>query len=432
MNLNATRNSRLISTLHWLAVVAVCFLSGESRGDEHAIKLRQLVERNWSTTPILANQLEPAFKKLQAEFDDSTPVLYALSLVQMRKRRYADAKISIDSVVGRKPDNFSARQAQIWLSLLLKQHDSALHLLEKLSADLAAIPPARAANVDVTALVGFMGRAIGFLDGPASNVVNESTRRTYQQKIEGHLTLAQQLDFNDARRSVVTKFSNIIQEADLEKAKQEDVTKTIREEAIKDVKDREQVLDTQRQQTIERQQSLNEQARAESRKIDDAEKPLLNRLYQADASASVIERELVMISSDIYRIEELLEFERNPINRRQLLRDLDYLYRLGANYRRDLSAFSGQVNGLQYQRAALNQQRGQLQQDVFRSQSQANAELRKIEKQQSASKRAELRARKTKPPLQRMRVLKIQSSAVTTYIDFPLESEKQRLFESLK
>jgi hypothetical protein len=240
------------------------------------------------------------------------------------------------------------------------------------------------------------------------------------------------LAYNDARRSVVTKYTNIMQEAELEKAEKEDATKQFKEEAIKDVKDRKLILDTQRQQTIERQQELTNSAREEARKIDQAERPLLNRLYQTGASAAVVERELILISNDMYRIEEYLANESNPNNRQQLLREYDYLRRLRLNYRSDLSNLDGQVSGLQYQRAALNQQRGQLAQDVNRSANQSREELRKIEKQQSASQRAELRARKTKAPMQRVRALKIQAAAVTTYIGFPLEAEKQKLFESLK
>jgi hypothetical protein len=422
-----------------IGILIVAFLGRESKADEQALKLRQLVERNWSTTPVLAEQLEPPFKALQSKFDDPTPVLYAQSLVQLRKRRYADAKKSLDRVVSRRPNNFAARQAQVWLSLILKDHESALLQLEKLSADLPSptqnqpqTPGVQTQGPDVPALVDFIGQAIGFLDGPGSGSINESTRRAYQQKIEGNLTLAQQLAYNDARRSVVTKYTNIMQEAELEKAEKEDATKQFKEEAIKDVKDRKLILDTQRQQTIERQQELTNSAREEARKIDQAERPLLNRLYQTGASAAVVERELILISNDMYRIEEYLANESNPNNRQQLLREYDYLRRLRLNYRSDLSNLDGQVSGLQYQRAALNQQRGQLAQDVNRSANQSREELRKIEKQQSASQRAELRARKTKAPMQRVRALKIQAAAVTTYIGFPLEAEKQKLFESLK
>jgi hypothetical protein len=422
-----------------IGILIVAFLGRESKADEQALKLRQLVERNWSTTPVLAEQLEPPFKALQSKFDDPTPVLYAQSLVQLRKRRYADAKKSLYRVVSRRPNNFAARQAQVWLSLILKDHESALLQLEKLSADLPSptqnqpqTPGVQTQGPDVPALVDFIGQAIGFLDGPGSGSINESTRRAYQQKIEGNLTLAQQLAYNDARRSVVTKYTNIMQEAELEKAEKEDATKQFKEEAIKDVKDRKLILDTQRQQTIERQQELTNSAREEARKIDQAERPLLNRLYQTGASAAVVERELILISNDMYRIEEYLANESNPNNRQQLLREYDYLRRLRLNYRSDLSNLDGQVSGLQYQRAALNQQRGQLAQDVNRSANQSREELRKIEKQQSASQRAELRARKTKAPMQRVRALKIQAAAVTTYIGFPLEAEKQKLFESLK
>jgi hypothetical protein len=422
-----------------IGILIVAFLGRESKADEQALKLRQLVERNWSTTPVLAEQLEPPFKALQSKFDDPTPVLYAQSLVQLRKRRYADAKKSLDRVVSRRPNNFAARQAQVWLSLILKDHESALLQLEKLSADLPSptqnqpqTPGVQTQGPDVPALVDFIGQAIGFLDGPGRGSINESTRRAYQQKIEGNLTLAQQLAYNDARRSVVTKYTNIMQEAELEKAEKEDATKQFKEEAIKDVKDRKLILDTQRQQTIERQQELTNSAREEARKIDQAERPLLNRLYQTGASAAVVERELILISNDMYRIEEYLANESNPNNRQQLLREYDYLRRLRLNYRSDLSNLDGQVSGLQYQRAALNQQRGQLAQDVNRSANQSREELRKIEKQQSASQRAELRARKTKAPMQRVRALKIQAAAVTTYIGFPLEAEKQKLFESLK
>jgi hypothetical protein len=161
------------------------------------------------------------------------------------------------------------------------------------------------------------------------------------------------------------------------------------------------------------------------------QQPLAAQLAGLNAQAAAFQGDLDLATVDILRLRALLDKEKDPLLRERWLLELNRASAIAS--RADASRVA-----LNRQAAVINGQLAALQQKHRQAQSRLAGELQRLENEAASldkqEKRNDLDTGKAKKPavgdVRRSRSLSAQAAAFTTYEEFPLEAEKQRLLDS--
>lgn len=416
----------------------LCFLASPLRHASAAPPTRadvdKLLELAWDAAPDKRAEAETFYERLAESTNRDSHVLYAQSLAKIKQRRYADALKLIDELVELEPKSLEYARGRIWLLVLLRKPEQGLVALGKLVGQLPAPtePPAESEDAYLE-LLRFAGRVHGFLEGPGADWLAESAREGARRKLVDLLADSRKAAFLEGRDEVVDRWlgQKDDQQSTRDKVKRDQEQQ--RDERLTD-------LDKQREQDERRAAELNsERTRLRSELNDQMadfqrqERPLIDQLSRIEAQATVVRRDLTVVSGDIARLEGLLLRERDPILREQYRRDIARLDALASRQQASLAGLVRQGNSLSGQRADIQRRAAQVQQSLGRQMDGLDKEQGDAQKRTKAADNEERRLRKM--PLgdsTQLRAMNAQSTAFTTYVAFPLEEERERLVESLK
>jgi len=367
---------------------------------------------------------QPADRQIEAirQFASGNHVAeYAYSIVLIKQRRYAEAGASLDQVLHVDAKNRHAQKAKVWLSVLMKRYAASLLEIDRLN-DLFADTEAR-----------FLGTIIGYLEGPVATQVSQVAVRDRREEILMSMDKAEQAQFEAARQNVAERFASFTTEkTDTERKAKEQAEKE-REVLLKDLEKQREQMATRRKEIEPKKQKLLSEMKAEIAEIEKQERPLVRQLARIESQAAVVRRELLLISSDINRLRFRAERERDPIIRNQLRLEADRLSFLARRYDNDLLVFERRAVVVNSERVELLR-KFQIARTSYQTQlDQISRELGEIGKQE---RRNSVDQKKGLKPAQRdrrrSRALAAKAKALTTYLNFPLEAEKQRIRELFK
>ncbi|MFO0819679.1 MAG: hypothetical protein U1A77_17155 [Pirellulales bacterium] len=420
-----------VAILTWLWAIPAANVASAppSRND-----VDRLLELAWDAAPDKRAEAENYFAQLAESTNRDSHVLYAQALAKIKQRRYADALKLIDELVELEPKNVEYARGRVWLLVLLRKPEQGLVALGKLAGQLpAASEPAGDGEDSHLDLLRFAGRVHGFLEGPGADWMAESARENYRRKLVDSLPESRKTAFLEGRDEVVDRWlgQKDDQQSTRDKVKRDQEQQ--RDERLSD-------LDKQREQDERRAADLNsERTRLRSELNDQMadfqrqERPLIDQISRLDAQATVVRRDITVVSSDIARLEGLLLRERDPILRDQYRRDISRLDAIASRQQATLAGLVRQGNSLAAQRADIQRRAAQVQQSMGRQLDGVDKEQSDAQKRTKAADNEERRLRKA--PLgdsTQLRAMSAQSTAFTTYVAFPLEEERERLLESLQ
>jgi hypothetical protein len=434
----------VISAAIWATHAADAAAAPPSRTD-----VDRLLELAWDAAPAKRAEAENYFERLAESTNRDSHVIYAQTLAKIKQRRYADALKLIDELVELEPKNVEYARGRVWLLVLLRKPEQGLVALGKLVGQLpaasdragddqagddqAASEPAGDNEDSHLDLLRFAGRVHGFLEGPGADWMAESARENYRRKLVDSLSEARKTAFLEGRDEVVDRWlgQKDDQQSTRDKVKRDQEQQ--RDERLSD-------LDKQREQDERRAADLNsERTRLRSELNDQMadfqrqERPLIDQISRLDAQATVVRRDLTVVSNDIARLEGLLLRERDPLLRDQYRRDISRLDAIASRQQATLAGLVRQGSSLAAQRADIQRRAAQVQQSMGRQLDGVDKEQSDAQKRTKSADNEERRLRKT--PLgdsTQLRAMSAQSTAFTTYVAFPLEEERERLLESLQ
>lgn len=395
-------------------------------------EIEKLFQVGWDTSSASRAAADQQFQKMAVASQAHPSANYAYALVLLKQRRYDEAAKPLDSAVAGDPTNWSARQNKIRLLMLTKKYDAALVELDRMSKQLAEasedqLPPSQRREV-----VAFLGRMIGFLEGPAERDVAASSRRRVQRQVESVLTEQELLQYDEARDGVLARFTEIAEasqrgreEALAEKERQ-------REDAARDLEERRAKQQERRAELLDRADKIRQEMRDNQAELTKAEQPLLDRLARINRQAEIPRREIALLITEADSLRAAAARLEDPIERDRLLFRARQLEIAASRYDADLAA-------LERQAAAINVERARLQKEFQRNNGALVNSLRTIENElvaiQRSEKRNALDERRLEKPLtsgtRAVRALEAEAGAFTTYEPFPLEEDRQRLLDSL-
>lgn len=438
----STRRYRLAAAFVYGCLAVALILPLPARAAAPSIV--DVLSVGWDTAPEARAAGERAYQQFVKDNPGNRQVLYAYALVKMQQRQYPEAAKLLDQYLTIEKNDLHAWRAKSFLSMLLRQSDLGLVELDKLSqvladdmADKLKAPGAeemedRQRRELHGETVSYLGRMIGYLEGPGEGSVNTATLTTTKTKISNRLSDTWR-DILDAAASAVVDEYNVLATAkDDAKFQEIAAAEQAKRDRIAEI-ERLAIEAASRQDELKAgYDKVQEEIAAENAAYARQDQPLADELNRLSSQAAVINRELSVVSADIFSLRRAAEMEQDQVQRLRLLQESDRLERIAVRLDADLRALERRAAIVQRDRAALALRHRQNLAAYGVTAGRMEKEFKTIE---TSLKRAESERAKLKKPATgntgKVIALNKQAIALTTYEVFPLEAEKQRLLDEL-
>jgi hypothetical protein len=438
----STRLCGLDAAIAFCGVAAALILPPPARAASPSIA--EVLAAGWDTAPDAREAGELAYQQFVKDNPGNRQVLYAYALVKMQQRQFPEAVKLLDQYLAIEKNDLHAWRAKSFLSMLLRQPDLAIVELDKLSQvladDMAAKPKAEGADGAEDRhdrelhgeTVSYLGRMIGFLEGPAEGSVNAATLTTTKTKISNRLSDTWRDIFDSAASAVIDEYNVLATAKDDAKFQEIATAEKAKRDRIAEI-ERLAIDAASRQDELKAgYDKVQEEIATENATYARQDQPLADELSRLSSQAAVINRELSIASADIFSLRRAAEMEQDQVQRLRLLQESDRLERIAVRLDADLRALERRAAIVQRDRAALALRHRQNLAAYGVTAGRMEKEFKTIE---TSLKRAESERAKLKKPATgntgKVIALNKQAIALTTYEVFPLEAEKQRLLDEL-
>jgi hypothetical protein len=401
--------------------------------DEDAfVQASELFEAGWKPSSKGLDAARALYDELGAQKPIDPRLTYAFALVQMRNRKYDDAKRLLDDVLAANKRDTDARHAKVWLLMVTQNYKAALVELEALVKDIAS-PTDADSEASAPAAVEFAGRVMGFVDGPAASLLADHVRTDHRKRLVALLPPTHRQSFEESYDAVLRQFS----ERDLDRQQTKANAKADEEKRQKRILD-----ELERDRVAVQQEKANVAARAEkveadfNRELADLEsqlRPLVARQTRLEAQAAAVTREMASLHAEIARLLELADLAEDPVEAARLRAHARRLDLALGRYDVDLRAVQGELAGVAAQRIALA---GRRQATIARQQAETNSIERRQVELRNADKRITSQEKRAGQPAAgntaAVAALSAKAKAFTSYDEFPFEHQRARLLQSLR
>jgi hypothetical protein len=396
-----------------------------------AAAIAELLTVGWDTRPDARLEVEKLYRQTSEDLPGDRTLVYAYALVKLQQRQYPEASRLLDQYLGIEKQDVFAWRAKAWISLLTKNAGGAVVELDKLS-QLLADEKVKLSDEQRSELVTFLGRMVGFLEGPGEGSVTAASLTATRRKISERLPGTEREAFDSAISAVVDEFGVLATAKDDAQVQEISTQEKQNRERLVDLANDEAAMAERKEALQKTAEKIESEAVAEREIYAKADQPLIDQLSRLNSQAAIIDSQLANVSADILSIRALLAREKDPVLRDQYFRDLDRLSLLASRLDGDLLALSRRADGIKRQRSALALRHAQAQQTLANSLAAAQKEFKGIE---TKEKRADNEREKLKKPVVgntgKVIALNKQAIALSTYESFPLEAEKQRILDLL-
>lgn len=409
--------------------------AGEDNSASEAVV--KLLDLGWQTAPQARQKVDSLVSGLPASAKADVRVQQAYLLAVLKQKRYPDAGKRAEAMVARNPQDYLAWHAKIWLAVLSKKYPAALVDIQGLCESLPEPAEQAKQPKEFNAVGKHLGHLVGFLEGPAGSAVKESERDTCLKTILARLNPASSEAFEQARREVQQEYKKLLSEQGLAEVDAEEKAEQKREDLRKDAAAERESADKGREQVAEERRKLQEEYRAQMNSLAGDERPAQIQLLQAQTTALNLQAEITRIAAQIGRAEAILreldsrkskDRDRNAdLQRDQVRREVDRLRIEGSRFQAQLQECQ-RLGTLAQTRLNEIAQRRLIAQDAYgKKVGMTELELADLKRRDAKADAAEKTARKTTGDKRRSTAVGTRAAALTTYVPFPLDEEKQKL-----
>jgi tetratricopeptide (TPR) repeat protein len=393
--------------------------------------LSEAITTTWGSKPELAKAANEKFSQIDQMAPGDPRALYGHALVLISQRRYDDALRVLDRLLADQDDHLPAWRAKIWIVTLRRNFGASLAACDRSTAILGELGDE--GTEAITEHLRFVGRVLGFMEGPAADAAGTGGRGDIEAKIVARLDESQRADLLGAKEDLLVKFSELISARDDSKAvakAEADETKT---KLLQDVAEARVANEKRAEDLQQRRDTLSDQYDAEMKKIADEDAPLLSQITSLESELVAEQSNLSIVNGDISRLQIALSRERDPVIRRQIRFDIDRLAVTSSRLQANVLGIDRQIGVVNGQRATLAARQQSVQNRLGNQVKQIDKELATLGK---AEKKLDGNEKQINKPvsLNKGKVLSLNSKAAawTTYAPFPLLIERDRILGSLE
>ncbi len=391
----------------------------------------QFFETGWNPLTARERSLAVEFEQLRQLAPGDQRVAYAFALIELKNRHYAETARLLDDVLSADKDDLAARRAKVWLLMLTRRYPAALVEMELLAKSL---PPPNAGGRDEDTrreMAAFLGRMFAFLEGPMSGAVVEHVLADSRERVTVRLNPQRRAVFDAANRELIRRFATL----DLDRENRQEQAKDAEQRDLDRVHDG---IDRERRQL------------ADQRKILDARSDTLRADLKSDLAA--IDAQLQSLDTRLARLETSANSLTSSIRGAQaqivfLLFQADHspdpndqadLRSQAAQYQADAARNDVDLRAVRAEASAVNVRRSGLFADrrilLDQTRSQFDSINRRTAEIAVSDRRLATDLKKVPADATghtaKVRALVAQATALTTYENFPFDSERQRLLDS--
>jgi hypothetical protein len=423
-----------IKPLILIAAAAAISFAGSSRAeDDPFVQISALFEAGWRPSIKGLQAAQALYQDLRKDGRIEPRVAYAYALVHMRNLKYDEARRLLDEVLAAQPHDTAARRAKVWVLMVTQDYSAGMVQLEMLAKSLAADKNGASAKVGDPEQVEFVGRVMGFLDGPAAPAVAVHVRDDYRKRLIALLSTGHRQAFEEGYAAVQRRFAeldlNRTQTKEDAKAKAQDRQDRILAQLVGDRAG----LEEERSALKSQAEKFAADIKRELSRLDDQIRPIVTRQATLESQGGAITREMAGLQVEISRLLELAELAEDPGEVLRLRAAARRLSLALGRYDVDLRAVNGELAGLASQRVQLAAQRQAL---IARERAEGDRVERRIAELRTAERRVATQEKKANQPVvgntPAVVALAAKAKAFTTYEAFPFEEERARLLQSLR
>lgn len=419
----------------WALGLAVLALSVPVRAQEDSFdgRVAKVLEEGWGPSIKSLTPAQEHFEAAEALGGDHR-AKQALMLVNLKHRRYTTVDELAGKLLEEDPSLVAPRAARIWVQMLNKKYSAALVEMETLAKNLPENPtPAQEEQVTDTAQ--FLGRLVGYLEGPGGDVLGKNLAGDHVKKIEALLSTSGRREaFAEGRKKVADLHAGVA--LDSEQLKADEKEAEARQKEI----DRERIA-REKSSVGEEKASIEELASKSTREtteavaeIDKQLAPLNAQFARLAAEGSRVQAQIGSLELDLGRALQLANDNRDDPNQQIIwLREADRIRIIQRNFQNQYANLNAEATRINSLRGALdNQRRTKI--------ANYEADMKRLGKQATilsrTEKRINLDEKKVDKPVtgntSRVQSSNAKAAALSSYADFPLEQEKQRLLDTFK
>ncbi|MDP6446796.1 MAG: hypothetical protein QF805_23595, partial [Pirellulaceae bacterium] len=303
-------------TIGLICWCSACLVSNgaepEPVADGEAQAITEILKTGWQTSLAAKRKTDAYYRSLVVAGNVTPDIRRAYLLSLIRTRRYPQALRLTESLLDAKPGDGEILRMKVWLSVITKSYDEAMVDADRL-ADLAGEMTTDAK--DQVAWTLFLGRMIGFVEGPASESAPLGLTDRRRRRLERTLAIDLLKQFQTGRKEVLDRHAELVARRDGLVAKSKADADAEREVKLQDLKAERDRLRDRKDDTTKRQSDLEQ---ALQKRLDEAARqlgPLENERARLDAEGAVVHRELGAIAIDIARLESRAAQIRDPVLR---------------------------------------------------------------------------------------------------------------------
>jgi hypothetical protein len=424
------------------ALVAVLFTEPSFAEDDPFVQVSALFQAGWKPSSKGLEQSQALYRELRRNDQVDPRVSYAFALVQMRNLKYDEARRLLDEVLAARPGDMAARRTKVWVLTITQGYAAALVEMEKLAKNIAAenravekqstqqSPPAPEANESSAA--EFLGRVMGFIDGPAARGVAEHVRADYRKRLVATLSTADRQLFEQAYNTVQKRFAELSLDREQTQADAK-ADQQKRQEQVQKELERDRAAVAQQKSSLQaRSEKLADNVKQEVADLDGQARPLVTRQTRLEAQGAAITREMAGLEVEIARLLELSDISEDNTEAFELRAAAQRLSVALGRYNVDLRAINAELATLAAQRVQLAARR---QAAIERNRAETDQVERRLSDLRTADRRISTEEKKANQPFggntAAVVAMAAKARAFTTYEPFPFEEERARLLQSL-
>jgi len=358
---------------------------------------------------------------------------YALALVQWRYLRFSDAEKTLGDLTAAAPEDWNAARARIYLFVLMKKYSQALVDIDQLSRKVADAQADQLRQESRRDISQFLGRVFGYLEGPAQKLVSQTSVTDTRKAVMARLGPSDLEAFSESFGALGERFGQLDEEKRRLQAETKDAEAKQKEEELRRLAAEKQGVDADKESIRRQHEEALQAAQAETARIDQQMVPLDAELANLNNRGAIVRGEIARLGISANGLLAEADATEDPALAASLrtqagfflgrIRALEFEYR-------QLDARAVQVNA---QRAALFNQRAQVvarYEATARQLGVAAAKLGKVEKRITSEESKNRKPATGFSP--QVQSLASTSASITSYVEFPLDREKQRVLDSFE
>ena len=430
-------SGRILAASVVVTCVAVCSLvasPGAYAADEaYQRELSQLLDVGWGASSRALGPAEQHFEAAQLASPGDQRAIYAFALVNLKHRRYARAAELLDEALASHPEDLFARQAKTWLLVLTKKYDAALVEVEAIGEVLQSDDSRKARPEAATETAHFLGRSIGYLAGPAEKAVDQALLERAVKKLEAGFSTAEARAFDQGRDDVLKQYDELSLRNDQARTDALEEETEHKERLAQQLADERAAVAGQKSEVDELASKARSAVDAKLAELEQQIAPLNLAFNRLEASSRPIGARIADLDRDIGGLLHDADDSPDPQERAYLRREADRLSRLRNQHEVQYAALDAEARQINAQRSVLANQRQQAivqYEEAMQRLGREAVNLRKREKRVAVEERAVARPASGNNAGVRSQAARV--AAFTTYHQFPLEQERQRLLKTLR